>query len=246
MISIIIPTRSLKRKKNLKHLLTPVSSLPDLLSDIEMNVHQEYEVIIVVNGNTDKKLLKYLSGKDQYNIVINNKNIGVSRAWNMGRHFASGEYLLYLNDDVRLFEGAMEQMLDRLKAHSEIGVVGPQGSIWENFEHVRFGGEIEAEETTVVSGFAFMTPTEVFDKVGGFDNNYTPAGFEEIDYCYKVRREKLKCFVDPEINVKTEPCHGISALNTDISFLNEKINTNDLHKRNKEYFIQKWKNNGTF
>ena len=112
MISIIIPTRSLKRKKNIKHLLKPISSLPDLVEDIEKNISVDYEVIIVVNGMEDRDLLKYLDSKKTFKIIYNNKNVGVSRAWNMGRHYAEGKYLLYLNDDVRLEKKSVETMLD--------------------------------------------------------------------------------------------------------------------------------------
>jgi GT2 family glycosyltransferase len=36
-----------------------------------------------------------------------------------------------------------------------------------------------------ISGFCFIVRTAFFDKIGWFDMIYTPAGFEDIDFCLK-------------------------------------------------------------
>ena len=233
---------SMKRKKNPKHFFRKVTSLPDLLNDLDNNVETEIEIIIVVNGTKDKKLLDFVQTRKNDKVIINSHNVGVARAWNMGRHMAEGDYLLYLNDDVQVHPGSIEKMLEVYKEEPNAGNVGPQGSRWENFAHAEFMGTEKREVSTVVSGFAFMVRTETYDKIGGFDDFYTPAGFEEIDFCYQINKLGLHCIVDPDINITTEPRHGISALNTNIKYLNSEINTKDLNERNKSYFESKWKN----
>jgi len=239
-VSIIIPTRSLKRKKNIRHFYRPISSLPDLIGDIEKNVSVDCKTIVVCNGLGDRDLLEFVKGDAIHRYCVNSCNVGVSRAWNMGRQLAQGNFLLFINDDVRIGIGAVEKLCGVLEADPEIGIVGPQGSMWKNYEHQRFAGQEEEEDSDVISGFCFMLKAEIYDLVGGFDINYSPAGFEEIDFCYTVRRSGFRCRVVPGLDFKTEPCHGISAINTDIPYFETSINTKELHNRNKNYFRKKW------
>ena len=242
MISVIIPTMRLKRKKNIKYLYKSISSLPDVIKDLKENTKEEIEIILVVNGLEDQSLIKFVDELENVKIIKNNLNVGVARAWNMGRHFAEGEFLLYLNDDVRVASSAISEMKKTFESKEKVGIVGPKGAKWENCEHVEFVGENSIEEASAIAGFAFMVKTEIFDEIGGFDNAYTPAGFEEIDFCFKAIQAGYHCIVNPAIDITTEPRHGISALNTNIKYLNSEINTQDLNARNRDYFESKWKN----
>jgi GT2 family glycosyltransferase len=239
-VSFIIPSMVLKRKKNIKHLLKSLSSLPDVVKDIQENVSLEYEIIVICNGREDKKLIKYLEDKNVDKFCIIDKNAGVSRAWNIGRNLAEGKYLCFVNDDVRIGKNSIESIVEKFLEDKKIGIIGPKGAKWENGAHVSFVGESIPEEADAIAGFCFITPEEIFAEVGGFDINYTPAGFEEIDYCFAVKKAGYKNIVIPNLSITTEPCHGISARNTTICYFNNKITTKDLHERNKSYFSKKW------
>jgi|APSaa5957512535_1039671.scaffolds.fasta_scaffold28319_3 GT2 family glycosyltransferase len=242
-VSIVIPTRQLKRDKNFRFFYRPVTSLPQLLEDIKNNITIDYEVIVIVNGINDSDLLKYVEGNeliDKYSII--NQNIGVSRAWNVGAMLAESEAIVFINDDVRVGKNSVDTMYDYLVDNINIGEIGPKGGLWHRDIPGERKGIDSIEEVDEISGFCFMTTREVFDKVGGFDISYTPAGFEEIDYSFKVRKHGFKCVVLPSLDITTEPNHGISARNEDIIYFNTKINTKKLHKRNKSYFLKKWYN----
>jgi glycosyltransferase involved in cell wall biosynthesis len=60
MISIIIPTRELKRSKNIKYLHKKLTSISDLLNSLETVKDCEFEVIVVINGVSDPKLVDYV------------------------------------------------------------------------------------------------------------------------------------------------------------------------------------------
>ena len=239
MISVIIPTRGLKRKKNLRSFHKKVTSLPDLIKSLKINLKMKYEVIVVINDNADE-VKSFLQENKIEKYCINSLNVGVSRAWNIGRELAEGDYLFYLNDDVTIGEDSVEKLVEYLQVNKDTGMIGPKGAKWQNGKHHKFVGELSIEEADAISGFSFMTPSHIFDKVGGFDINYTPAGYEEIDYAFKVRSKGFKCIVMPSLNIYTEPAHGISAQNTTIKYLTSSINTLDLNERNKKYFMKKW------
>jgi GT2 family glycosyltransferase len=239
-ISIIIPTLHLTRPLNKKRFFMPRQTIEDLLGDIKKNVRAPHEVIVVCNG-TDEDLRDFVSRSasiDRY--CLNNTNVGVARAWNMGAQLADGKYLCYLNDDVSVGEGALERLVAHLESDSSVGQVGPAGSFWRDCKHERFveaDGPVEAD---VVSGFAFMLKAEIFHRLGGFDVGFTPAGCEEIDFSYRVRQSGLKCIVDQGVTIKHFHHHGVSAHRTDIHFMGQVVDTQTLHDRNTAYFRSKW------
>ena len=48
-----------------------------------------------------------------------------------------------------------------------------------------------------VTGALFATKMILFKKLGGFDTGYSPAYFEELDYCIKIKRSGFKVLVNP-------------------------------------------------
>jgi GT2 family glycosyltransferase len=238
MVSVIIPTRSFKRKKNLKYLYKKIFSIQDLYNSllIEKNI----EIIAILNGNQDSELIKFIENNNFNKYAIINQNAGVSRAWNIGRQLAEGDFLLFVNDDVVIEGNSIEQMVQEFKKNEKLAIVGPQGSIWKNGEHFQYGNDKNILDVNVISGFCFMVRTIFFDEIGGFDTNYTPAGFEEIDFCFKTLQSGFQLKMLNGLKVFTEPVHGISGKKEDIIYFNNKINTVDLNEKNKKYFRKKW------
>lgn len=241
-ISIIIPVLHLTRPLNKKRFFMPRQTIVNVLTDIKKNVRANYEVIVVCNG-IDEELRQFVStSPDITRYCLNSENVGVARAWNMGAQLADGEILCYLNDDVSVGPGALESLATQLMADPLIGQIGPAGSYWRDCKHERFVETNVPTEADVVSGFCFLLRSETFNRLGGFDVNYTPAGCEEIDLSYRVRQSGLKCIVDPRSAFKHFHHHGVSALNTDIHYMGKVIDTITLHERNSAYFRNKWAN----
>ena len=238
-VSIIIPTLHLKRPKNPKYFMVSRYSLSQLLEDLGRPIAVPLEVIVVCNG-TDTGLVEFVRKHariDKY--CLNSVNVGVARAWNVGAQMAEGEALCFVNDDVAIGEGAIEALAEVL-SRDGVGQVGPKGARWIAGEHDSYVGETHVEEADAISGFLFMIRDSVFRAVGGFDVTYSPAGFEEIDMSFAIRRTGLKCLVVPGLDVRHHHRHGVSAYRTDIEYLGKTIDTQALHERNRAYFRRKW------
>ncbi|MHB8742010.1 MAG: glycosyltransferase family 2 protein [Sulfuricaulis sp.] len=218
----------------------PRYTLQEALRDLRQNVRLEHETIVVCNGQ-ESDLVGFVTASDQIDkYCLNSVNVGVARAWNMGAELAEGEVLCFVNDDVEVGEGAVERLFEALSSAADVGQVGPRGARWRGAEHDRFVGETEIEEADAISGFFFMIKSDVFRDVGGFDIAYTPAGFEEIDMSFKIRRAGKKCLVVPKLAITHHHHHGVSAYSTTIQYLSTSIDTRTLHERNKAYFNRKW------
>lgn len=240
LVSIIIPSRHLKRQKNPRRFFSKVTSLPDLVESIRKNFQVPYEVIVVCNGEEDPRLARYVKEARIEKYAICNLNAGVARAWNIGRQLSEGDCLLFLNDDVVVGGSNVESFLEVMRRDEKAGVVGRQGGMWKNGEHWYFTGEERIEVADAISGYAFAVLAKVFDEVGGFDVAYTPAGFEEIDFCFAVKSKGYRNYVVPQAEFVTEPLHGISAIGGRINYFRNDIHCDELHRRNKEYFLSKW------
>jgi GT2 family glycosyltransferase len=241
-ISFIIPVLHLMRPKNLSRFFLRRYTLHEVLRDLSENVSVAAETIVVCNG-IDAELRSFVqSDRRVHRYCINSVNVGVARAWNMGAQLAEGEALCFVNDDVEIGKGAVEALYEVLMATPGAGQVGPRGARWRGGSHECWVGERVIEEADAVSGFMFLIRSDLFRQIGGFDVHYTPAGFEEIDMSFEIRRRGHKCLVVPNLQIRHHHHHGVSAYRTDISYLGKTIDTETLHDRNRRYFLEKWKN----
>jgi hypothetical protein len=56
----------------------------------------------------------------------NEKNLGFGKTVNVGLHAAAGEYILVLNNDTWMHEGALDALVGYLDDHRDAGIVGPK------------------------------------------------------------------------------------------------------------------------
>lgn len=239
-ISFIVPVLYLQRPLNKKRFFMPRSTIKDLLNDIQENVELDYEIIVICNS-TDVDLLNFVTKDSRVTkYVLNSVNPGVARSWNMGAEMAQGEYLCYVSDDVRIGPKAIEALSQVLDSEKEVAEVGPKGDIYSNGRPEKYVGLDKPEFSDVISGFLFLVRAKVYFEVGGFDIAYSPAGCEEVDFSFSLRKFGWKCKVIPHLDITHNEYHGVSAHRTEIEYLNSRIDTLELHERNTTYFLNKW------
>lgn len=85
----------------------------------------DYEVILVENASgEDLSALVKLSPRIK--LVVSEKNRGMGGGNNIGLATASGEYAFVLNPDTIIKDEAPFLLLNYLKSHPEVGIVGPK------------------------------------------------------------------------------------------------------------------------
>ena len=176
------------------------------------------EIIIADNGSTDGSLdaIRKQFG-NRITIVEMGKNAGFAAANNAGAKIANGEYLLFLNPDTIVLNGALQAMVEYMDAHAEIGACGgnlysrtmqPQFSYWTLFPGVkmewhglwsdyflrqRHHGSHEHNYTQQPKSVAYcmgadlMVRKSVWEQVGGMDEAFF-LFYEETELCYRIHR----------------------------------------------------------
>jgi GT2 family glycosyltransferase len=173
------------------------------------------EVILVDNGSDDgmpQAIGRAYQGDPRLTVIYNRANLGFGPAMNIGATKARGVALLLLNPDCLVLEEDLSDLLDILKRNPKAGLIGavvcdeegvPDPASWRrdpllrravntmfgrSGEGVNITEEIPEEviEAEAVSGALMMMPRNVFNRVGGFDQDYF-LHCEDLDLCRRVR-----------------------------------------------------------
>ncbi len=191
------------------------------LDSILNNADVAYEVVIVNNCSIDEtgRLLERVDGA----IIINNRvNLGFGEACVQGAEQARGEYLCFLNNDALLQAHSLSAALDNFREDSKVGAVGGKillangtlqeaGSIlWSDGSALGYGrGEDPnlpqyefRRPVDYCSGAFLFTPLDLFRRLGGFNRSFSPAYYEDADYCMQVWNSGLRVIYEPRAVIR--------------------------------------------
>ena len=115
LVSIIILNRN-----GLHHLKRLFASLK------QARFYDNYEVIVVDNGSTDgsQDYVKNNELKKPVKLIENNQNESFSHANNQAAQSANGDYLLFMNNDIEVTDGWLDELLHVALEKENCGAVG--------------------------------------------------------------------------------------------------------------------------
>jgi len=175
--------------------------------------YDDLEVILLDNGSTEKSSLatfaRWAKKEPRVKIVRYDVPFNFSRINNYAVTQSTGYYLLFLNNDTEAkSEGWIAAMVEQAQRPS-IGAVGalllyPDNTVQHAGVVIGLGGVAghshkhfpatsnghanmlkAINNYSAVTGACLMTRREVFERVGGFDEELTVA-FNDIDLCLKI------------------------------------------------------------
>ena len=95
------------------------------LNSIIKNIDISYEIIVVDNASSDlsvQKIKELAAKQKQIKLIESSENLGFGRANNLGVINAAGEYLLFLNTDTLIESNVLDNSVEYLQKHPEVGV----------------------------------------------------------------------------------------------------------------------------
>jgi GT2 family glycosyltransferase len=84
------------------------------------------EVIVVDNGSEDGSPAMVRERFPSAMLICPGRNLGFGGANNLGLRAARGRYIVLLNSDTEVPDGALESMCDFMDAHPRVGILGPK------------------------------------------------------------------------------------------------------------------------
>lgn len=189
------------------------------LQSIYQHTDGSYEVIVVDNHSTDitPQLLAAMQG---IRVISNETNEVFVNACNQAAKSARGDYLLLLNNDTEVSPGWLDAMLSPF-SDASTGIVGaklvyPDGSlqeaggiVWRDGTGCNYGHGDNPDlpqysyrrAVDYCSGACLMLPRQLWESIGGFDQRYAPAYYEDTDLCFAVRALNYKVIFQPAARV---------------------------------------------
>ena len=84
-----------------------------------------FEVILVDNGSKDNSVQEVHRRFQEVIIIQSGSNAGYAGGNNIGFAKARGKYVLFLNPDTIIYQGAFDKLVNRADSDPNIGIVGP-------------------------------------------------------------------------------------------------------------------------
>jgi len=196
----------------------------------EVSGGMEIEILVIDNGSLDGSQQMVREKFPQARLVVNEKNLGFAGGNNLGIKLTTTPFILLLNSDAFVTDGALELLLAIMKEHPKAGIVGAHllnrdGSfqashthfpgLWQEFLiltglgrlwHGKFypsrGAEVEKGPQIVdyVEGACLLVRREAFEQVGGLSEDFFMYA-EEVDWCYAMRQAGWEVWYQPEARI---------------------------------------------
>lgn len=200
LVSIIIPSKD--HPQVLGQCVESIRAFTD---------YANYEIVVVDNGSSpeNKEKIEHLLEQYGATYVYDPADFNFSEMCNTGARSARGDYLLFLNDDIEIFQ---PQWLERMLGHAQqkhtgavgaklyypvstmiqhTGVSNPKSGPLHSFMHLDdrvpyyFGWNRVDCNCIAVTGACLLLAAEKFWEVDGFDTSL-PVAYNDVKLCFAL------------------------------------------------------------
>jgi GT2 family glycosyltransferase len=173
------------------------------------------EILLVSNNSTERRTFRFLRRIEKIDsrikVLEHNVPFNFSVINNWAVKQSQGEYILLLNNDMKVISnGWLEAMLEHIQ-QDNVGIVGAKLLYADNtVQHAgviigisgiaghshRFSPDTSngyyyrptvIQNLSAVTGACLLTKRELWDRVGGLEEEKFKVAFNDIDYCLKIR-----------------------------------------------------------
>jgi GT2 family glycosyltransferase len=206
-------------------IVIPTKDAPEMLgrclqSLSEKTSYPEFEVILMDNETTDERALQFMEEYPARRIPFPNP-FNFSRANNQAAMAASGDFLVFLNNDTEIVTadwlqhlvyyadqpevgaaGALLVYEDRSVQHAGVAL-GMRGTADHLMRGFSIGGDgyagslACAREVSAVTGACLMIRKSLFQDIGGFNEHFFTA-YQDVDLCLRLRERGLRLICTPQ------------------------------------------------
>lgn len=203
LVSLIIPTRDCYNV--LKKCIESILAKTD---------YPNYEIVIVDNQSTEQGTLDYfkqLSKHQNVRIISYDASFNYSKINNWAVSQVNGELIALINNDIEVISSNWLSELVQHAVRPQIGAVGakllyPDGTVQHGgvilgmggvagHAHHRFYGAEAGyfgrlalpQNLSAVTAACLVVRREIFQQVGGFEEEHLSVAFNDIDFCLRIR-----------------------------------------------------------
>ena len=177
------------------------------------------EIIVVDNRSSDDSA--EVAESLGVHWLLLEKNIGLAPALNRGAAIATGDLLLFVNNDMRFDPGFVAALVEPLERDEDVFATDGMQYNWDGTVRAHLAARLTnvpqrsdsatelvpglyfyrhetTEETPVFTASAacMMVRRTLFEKIGGFDDRL-PLGYEDVEICWRAWVHRRKTLYIP-------------------------------------------------
>jgi O-antigen biosynthesis protein len=177
--------------------------------------------VIVANDRSPDRTSEMLARVRGIRTVDNPENLGFLQTCNRAAREARGRYLCLLNNDTLLTPGWLSPMVESFALFPRAGLVGAKllfgdgrlqeagGTAFRDGTTSHYGRRKDparpeysfARRVDYCSAACALIPKAIWDQLGGFDEYYAPAYYEDTDLAFRVRRAGYEVIYQPATTI---------------------------------------------
>ena len=249
-ISIIIANKD--HKEDLERCITSI---------YEKSTYDNFEIIIVENNSTQEEIFSYYDKIKEFygnlQVVTYEGSFNYAAVNNLGVSYATGEYLLLLNNDTQVITVNWMEELLMYAQRQDVGAVGaklyyPNKTIQHagvviglgahrTAGHTHYGQSREnlgymgrlcyAQNVTAVTGACLMVKKSLYEEVGGLEEEFV-ISLNDVDFCLKIREKGYLNVFTPFAEL-----YHYESISRGLDNQGEKA---ERYERESEHFRKKW------
>ena len=191
----------------------------ELLDSLRKVTWPRLETIVVDNGSHKDPAAPLKDRYPEVKFITSEENLGFAGGNNLGVRVATGDYLLFLNNDTEVEPGFLEPLVARLQSDPGIGMVSPKIRFHHTPDTIQYAGYTPLNPVTIrqhligyrekdkgqhdlpgptysIHGAAMMVPRKVIVEVGMMAELFF-LYYEEHDWAERVKRAGYGMFYEP-------------------------------------------------
>ncbi len=188
------------------------------LISLHNQTHKDYEILVVDNNSSDYSAEFIAQNFPTVKLISAKENLGFGGGNNLGAQHATGQYLVFLNQDTTATPDCIAALVFPFENDPQIGMTTSKILIMATPDRINTcGNDVhftgigylrgwqaasntynQMEEVCSVSGASFAISKTLFDDLGGFDEAFFPAYVEDTDLSWRVRLRGNKCIYAPD------------------------------------------------
>lgn len=229
-----------------------IEYLENCLNAVFSQDHPDFEVIVVDNGSTDGSPDFVAERFPQVRLIRNERNLGFAGGNNIGLQAATGGVMVLLNQDTTVQPGWLAALAEALDTDPNIGIVGgkalyPDSTIQHAGGYVNGRGEgshygyqqredvgqfDQMEDVDYVTGATLAITRQAFEIIGRLDEGFTPAYYEDVDWCYQARQAGFRVVYVPHAVLVHEEASTVADVSHEGMYL--------FHRNRLRFVLKHW------
>ena len=189
------------------------------IGSIKNQIYKDYRIFVVDNNSSDNSVKRIKINHPDVQIIENSTNMGFVGINSVLPHLDS-EYTIILNNDIRVFDDWLQELVKYMDKHKDVGVCGSvmlkynNANILENsfyiYSPIGIARNVEGlynivknkiNEVPYVCGGCLMIRTKLFKLLNGFDSDFF-IFYEDVKLCQQVKQLGYKVVVNYDAKVR--------------------------------------------